>query len=189
MKCCFLNAEEEAAFEKMKAVAVDIGFSQVGLLDASTLVFRQEVRDMCAANTCHMYGVNWACPPGCGTLEECSGRASGYRWGLLVQTVGELEDNMDIEAMMETEADHKEHFLEGNRRFRELYPNLMALGAGTCVICKKCSYPDNPCRFPERRISSMEAYGLVVSDTCTANGMKYYYGMNTIAYTSCYLLA
>ena len=188
MRCCFLNAEEEAAAEKMVALAKGAGFTEVGILDASTLVLRQEVRDMCNADKCRMFNHNWACPPACGTLDECQERISGYRWGILVQSVGQLEDSMDIETMMDTEHDHKEHFKEAIGLLREHYPRLMPLGTGTCTICKKCSYPDAPCRFPERRISSMEAYGLVVSDTCTANGMKYYYGPNTIAYTACYLL-
>ena len=36
--------------------------------------------------------------------------------------------------------------------------------------------------------SSMEAYGMVVMETCKANGMGYYYGPQSIAYTSCFLL-
>jgi hypothetical protein len=34
----------------------------------------------------------------------------------------------------------------------------------------------------------MEAYGLLVTQICTDNGMKYYYGPDTLAYTSCFLL-
>ena len=34
----------------------------------------------------------------------------------------------------------------------------------------------------------MEAYGLVVSDTCTDSGMAYNYGKNTITYTGCVLV-
>ena len=35
---------------------------------------------------------------------------------------------------------------------------------------------------------SMEAYGLLVSDACTSAGLEYYYGKNTMTYTSCILL-
>ena len=68
------------------------------------------------------------------------------------------------------------------------WPGLLALGAGTCTRCKECTYPDAPCRFPDKRVSSMEACGLVVMDTCKANGLGYYYGPQSIAYTSCFLL-
>ena len=90
--------------------------------------------------------------------------------------------------MMEAEAAHKEHFNALHERLLETWPGLLALGAGTCTRCRECTYPDAPCRFPEKRVSSMEACGLVVMDTCKANGLGYYYGPQSIAYTSCFLL-
>ena len=35
--------------------------------------------------------------------------------------------------------------------------------------------------------SSMEAFGLLVSEVCTACGMTYYYGKNTLAYEACFV--
>ena len=73
-------------------------------------------------------------------------------------------------------------------RLRQETSGLLALGAGSCTRCKQCSYPDAPCRFPERMTSSMEACGMLVLQVCKDNGLTYYYGPNTIAYTSCFLL-
>lgn len=168
--------------------ALDAGFSHVQLLDCTTMELREDVREMCAANTCGMYGKNWSCPPGCGTLESCRKRVGKYCWGILVQTVGEIEDSLDFEAMQEIEKKHKKTFQEHAKRLREHYPGLLALGAGCCTICKECTYPDNPCRFPNRCVSSMESYGILVNDLCKKNGMAYYYGAEKMAYTSCYLL-
>lgn len=164
------------------------GFSHIGVLDCGTLVLRPEVRQMCEVNTCGKYGKCWSCPPGCGTLEECREKVSKYEKGIIVQTVGVLEDELDGETMMETEALHKEHFYAFEKVLRERFPNMLAIGAGCCTKCKTCTYPDAPCRFPQQAFSSMEAYGMVVTEVCQANGMKYYYGPCTIAYTSCYLL-
>ena len=71
---------------------------------------------------------------------------------------------------------------------RPLYPKLLPLGAGCCTRCKDCTYPDAPCRFPEKMVSSMEAYGMLVLEICKANGLSYYYGADTMTYTSCFLL-
>ena len=68
------------------------------------------------------------------------------------------------------------------------YPDLLAMGTGGCTKCKKCTYPDAPCRFPNRMCPSMEGAGLVVNAVCTKNGMKYNHGPNTICYTACFLL-
>ena len=53
--------------------------------------------------------------------------------------------------------------------------------------CKPCAYPE-PCRFPGRRLVSMEAAGLLVTDACNAAGVPYNHGRLTIAYTGCALL-
>ena len=71
-------------------------------------------------------------------------------------------------------------------KVKELYPGATCLGAGGCTVCKSCAYPE-PCRFPEKAFSSMEGYGMLVSDVCTANNVPYYHGENTIAYVGCYL--
>ena len=175
----FVNAEK---------IAKQSGFTYTAFLDCNTIQLLDEVRDMCKANTCGQYDKNWACPPGCGELEECREKVAAYTWGLLVQTVGELEDSMDFEAMVETEKLHKKHFLKAAEQLREQYPDMMSLGAGSCILCKECTYPTEPCRFPNKRVSSMEAYGILVNDLCTKNNMAYYYGPDKIAYTSCYLL-
>jgi predicted metal-binding protein len=64
----------------------------------------------------------------------------------------------------------------------------MAMGTGGCSRCAKCAYPDEPCRFPDKLCPSMEGAGLVVNEVCTANGLKYNHGKDTICYTGCYLL-
>ena len=60
--------------EELKKLGEEAGFTHVSALDCSTIKLLPEVRQMCASNTCHMYGKNWHCPPGCGTLEECEAR-------------------------------------------------------------------------------------------------------------------
>ena len=173
-------------WDKVKEIIKNAGFSHIGEIRMETVEPMDEVRDMCQNENCGMYGKNWACPPGCGSLEECRKRLLSYRTGILVQTVGELEDSMDWEGIKEAEERHKKCFLETAEKLREVCPELLPLGAGTCTLCKECTYPDSPCRHPDRRVSSMEAYGILVSDICAKNQMKYYYGPESIAYTSCY---
>ena len=57
--------------KKAREIIEKAGFSFVGDLDAATLQPLDEVRDMCRTGNCGKYGKNWACPPGCGSLEEC----------------------------------------------------------------------------------------------------------------------
>ena len=165
-----------------------LGFTHAGALNMDALVFMPEVREMCAANRCHQYGTNWTCPPGCGSIEDAAARASKYTFGLLVQTVGRLEDDFDYEIIQSTGDQHKDNFIRLAEHVRERYPDMLPMGAGGCRICDTCTYPDAPCRCPDRAIPSMEAYGLWVSKVCELSGVPYYHGKLTVTYTSCYLL-
>ena len=162
------------------------GFSCAAPVNPSKLSLRTEVRDMCAAGKCRAYGHNWTCPPNCGTLEECEAKLRQMECGLLVQTVGELEDSFDYETMAEMEKAHLAHFHALADLLRAKYPGVLCLGSGGCRLCDSCAYPA-PCRFPERACSSMEGWGLLVSDACKAADIPYYHGRNTLAYTACYL--
>ena len=115
-------------YEALRRQGQQAGFTHVAPLKVSTIQLLPEVRDMCATNSCGAYGQKWSCPPGCGTLEECRQRLQGYTEGILVQTVGELEDEMDGETMMETERRHKATFYRFLDELLPQYPGLLALG-------------------------------------------------------------
>ena len=168
--------------------ALSEGFSHAGPLNVEALVFMPEVREMCSVDRCNMYGKSWRCPPGCGSIEEAAEEASHYAFGILVQTTGHMEDEFDYETIEETGKKHIRNFESLVAKLRKRYAKILPMGAGTCKLCEACTYPDAPCRFPDRAISSMEAYGLWVSKVCELSGIPYNYGKLTLTYTSCYLL-
>lgn len=167
--------------------ALDMEFDLAAPLDIATLKPRQDVRDMCSADKCRAFGKNWTCPPHCGTLAECEAKMQSCSRGILLQTVGQMEKAIDTKAYRRTEARHLELFHQLSRLVREVHPGALCLGSGGCRICKQCAFPE-PCRFPELACSSMEGYGLFVTQVCRDNGVKYYHGEKTITYTACILL-
>jgi predicted metal-binding protein len=175
-------------FEAIRDLALDCGFSHVGELDVATIRVREEVRETCAENKCRAYGKNWSCPPGCGTLAECEARIRKYSRGVILQTTGTLEDSLDGEMMMQIAQEHGAHFEAFGEKIKALYPDSMLIGAGSCMRCETCTYPDAPCRFPAKLTSSMEALGMIVSDVCKDNHLPYYYGPNTLTYVGCVLI-
>lgn len=174
-------------YETIAKMAASSGFEAWSPLDVAAIALKQEVRDMCAGNSCGQYGKRWSCPPGCGSLKVCAQNLTEYTHGILVQTIGEVEDSFDFEAMMEIEQKHKERFAKMYELLRKQQLPVLALGSGCCTQCTQCTYPKEPCRFPQKMVSSMEAYGILVSEVCQANGLAYYYGPQKIAYTSCFL--
>jgi predicted metal-binding protein len=174
-------------YPKIADLALSCGFTDVGELLVSTLKFLPEVRDMCAVDKCGRYDKSWACPPACGTLEEMTEKVASFERGIIVQTVGQLEDSFDFEGIQDAAARQADSFAKLWDALRPDY-TLFPMGSGGCARCEKCTYPDAPCRYPDSVAASMEACGLVVSQTCTDNGVKYNYGKDTIAFTACFLI-
>lgn len=167
-------------------IAKTMGFDAAAPLDPKTLAAREDVRDMCAADKCGAYNKNWTCPPACGTVEECQERMCSFDHGILLQSIGHLTKAIDSKCYRETERRHMQNFYAFAEEIRKVYPNALCLGAGGCRVCKQCAYPE-PCRFPEKAMSSMEGYGLFVTQVCRDAGVPYYYGERTITYTACVL--
>ena len=175
-------------FTTLTELAMKSGFTHCAPLDVSTLEFLQDVRDMCNPKQCNRYDKSWACPPACGSLDEMRERVKGYTGGLLVQTVGDLEDSYDWEGIQETAKRQSGSFGRMWDELEKEYASVLAMGTGGCIKCETCTYPDNPCRFPERMAASMEACGLYVSKVCIDNGLAYNYGPNKMAFTACFLV-
>ena len=179
-----MGFDDEIAHWIKKAMAM--GFDVAVPICVDTLQPRADVRDMCAGDRCRAYGKNWTCPPYCGTLESCAEKISGYRWGILLQTVGKTEKTIDTKAYRQTEQRHLQQFYSLADAMRQKYPDALCLGSGGCRICKACAWPEL-CRFPDKACSSMEGYGLFVTQVCRDNGCRYHYGDKTVTYTGCIL--
>lgn len=166
--------------------AEEVGFSHAGIINMAKLELRSEVREMCSTDRCGRYNTCWTCPPACGSLETLRKQLYKYSSGIIVQSTGHLEDEFDVETMLETEQIHKRRFSTLADVLRAAGAEFLSLSAGTCTVCKKCAYP-MPCRYPDKAISSMEAYGILVSQLCIDSNIGYYYGKGTITYSGCFL--
>lgn len=170
-------------YSKIESLAVDIGF-QAAPLDPSILQADQRVREMCAENRCRKYDASWSCPPACGPLDVLSQKMHSYSDGILLTSVIPIDGDYDLDGIRKGEILHKKNFDTLVRQTRILFSNCMPLGAGSCSRCVKCTYPDAPCRFPDKLYPSMEACGLFVSRVCDQCGLKYNNGPGTITFVS-----
>jgi predicted metal-binding protein len=166
--------------------AKEMGFDAAAFVDPQMLIAREDVRAMCTADKCGAYNKNWTCPPACGTIEDCQKKMQKYENGILLQSIGHMSKAVDSKCYRETERRHMQNLVAFAEEIRKQYPNALCLGAGGCRVCRQCAYPQK-CRFPEKAMSSMEGYGLFVTQVCRDAGMPYYYGERTITYTACVL--
>ena len=171
-------------FDKMIAEAISLGSFKANIIKTENIVTASVFRDICASNACGMYGRCYMCPPDVGDIEELMRDVSNYDYALVYQTVTELEDSFDFEGMIE--AKKKSYPLAQSLRkvFADMnISKVLHLGAGGCGVCETCAKKTNePCRFPEKAMPSLEAYGINVSELAKAADMNYINGQNTVTY-------
>lgn len=170
--------------EGLTASVLELGACHAAVVPVNEISFEPEFRKMCESNACGMYGRSWMCPPYVGEVEALIDRAKGYRWALVYQTISDLEDSYDFEGMMEAGKRMNDLTQRIREEFSdELGADVLFLGAGGCRLCPECAIKEEqPCRFPDKAMSSLEAYGINVSQLAKLAGMKYINGENTVTY-------
>lgn len=163
---------------------IELGAFKANVIEVKDIQFEVRFRDMCASNVCGNYGKCWTCPPDCGEINEMISELSEYKYALVYQTVGQLEDSYDFETMVEVGTEHHERVRKVRELIAEKYSGeVKHLGAGGCRICEVCAKKtDEPCRYPDMALVSLEAYGINVSKLAETAGMKYINGQNTVTY-------
>ncbi|MGI6090636.1 MAG: DUF2284 domain-containing protein [Saccharofermentanales bacterium] len=168
--------------------ALEQGADNAAIIEVSEIAFRPEFREACIQNTCGKYGKCWMCPPDVGDIYTLIEEAKTYRYALVYQSIGQLEDSFDIEGMQEAAKVHKDLTLRLAAQFESILDSPLKMGAGGCHICERCARIDNmPCLHPSKAIISMEAYGIAVSELAPLCGMKYINGPNTVTYFGAFL--
>lgn len=171
--------------ERLAETAVSLGAFRAAVIPAEQIPTDASFRTLCAANACGNYGRNWMCPPDVGEPETLIAGLKSYRYALVYQTVGQLEDSFDFEGMTEAGARHNRLMIA----LREAVAGesgitrRLFLGAGGCRLCEVCAKrTDEPCRHPTLAVASLEACGVNVSALAPLAGMKYINGQNTVTY-------
>ena len=147
--------------------------------------FSAEVQAACAENLCGQYGTCHTCPPGCGEWDVLAAKYRAYRGAFLYTTLHKPKGACDFSEMLRSGNDHRrvdDALIDAlhDAGFRD----FVLSGAGSCPVCKKCTYPDAPCRFPDKARSAMEALGIDVVALAADKGITYDHGKGTVTYFS-----
>lgn len=156
---------------------------QYQFFETSELTFSPRVRYICETE-CTQYGKSWACPPGTGSLEECRARCLSYPHALLITTMTEVEDISDLPETLSTRLPHEEITRQVNDLLRAQGAETYPLSTESCAICPACSYPDAPCRHPERMFPCVESQGILVTELAERYGIEFQAGGNIVTWFS-----
>ena len=166
----------------LKEAAANSGFTEFGLIQTKDLRFYPEIRQFCQGNSCRNYDKSWACPPAIGSLEECREKVLKYDNMLLFSQKFQLEDSFDFEGMAEGMHSFKSTVDRFAEIIRPVVSDVLILSNEGCGRCKVCTYPEAPCRFPDRLYPSLEGFCFIVSELAGQAGIRYNNGPDTVTF-------
>lgn len=165
--------------------AISKGFTHAVLLDDPELECEPRLRQYCNPEGCPDHGSNWVCPPGCGSLAECAEKIKGFKRGVLLQSVSELEPAFkDYKALNRRHNTRLKEFVE---TIRHEYSDVFVLTSGGCIFCESCAYPE-PCLKPDIRMNSLSAYGIDVGKLCGKAKLEYSFRPDRLYYVALVLI-
>jgi len=169
--------------------AAGVRVHEWAVMPADMLVFSQQLLEYCKTNVCGNYNKSWTCPPVCESMEEQRKKILGCENVFVFTTMHNLEDSFDYEGMTRGREKHALLTIEVKKRLN----GVSIYGAGSCPVCggkegkDLCAFPA-PCPFPEKKIGSIEAAGINVTELSKAAGLAYNNGPNTVTFFSMALL-
>lgn len=153
------------------------GFSRCQMVKskppAVTAHSMSECRRLCKDNKCGTYNVNWGCPQGAGTEEECIGLVKQYAKAVIIYQRIENVDIHDSELVSSYSYEHQGLCRRMANAMREAgYRDVLPLSNGGCGYCGTCAYP-NPCRYPPQMVPSVSAFGINMDEYINSLGLNF----------------
>lgn len=161
--------------------ALDYGADKAELIAPAKLVCSNSFRAYCEDNLCGFYGKCWSCPPDVGEIEVLTGQLRNYEHIVIYQVISPVEDISNQEEIYTA----GERLSATSQKLQSLLRSalnkpFLHLG-GSCHLCPECTKLYNePCRYPDKLLPSLSAYGVDVCKTCEGTSLSYMNGENTI---------
>ena len=169
-----------SAKEIIEQVASEYAICEYAFGLEKDVPFSEKVRYICETD-CERYGKCWACPPYGGAVNANIEKCGKYENIFVFSTVTEVADAWNARACLAVKEEHERISREINARLKAQGLDFLMLSTG-CTKCHPCACPDEPCRFPEEQISSMESHGIVIMQLADEMGLSYSYGSDCIVY-------
>ncbi len=152
------------------------------IIDACEIPFDEKSRQYCSANLCGEYGRTWTCPPAAGETAECIERVKSFDKAFVFTHKGfiaDMKDSLQIDILRNETMGILYSVCEKLRKDGVCH---LALGCSGCKFCEKCTYPDAPCRFPEKAVYPAEAFCVDVASLAEKVGFEYLAGENIVTF-------
>ena len=174
--------------ENMIRMAAEEGFAAAAVIRTEEIPLDASFRPLCEENLCGKFGVNYSCPPDCGSPEQMRERLLSKKHALVLQTIWEIADYGDNKAIKEAKSAHNAATIRLAKRLRAEGCEGFFVGASGCSLCDPCELVEHrPCRFPEFQYSCMSAYCVFVRELTEKCGIEYDCGSGLLAFFGMYV--
>ena len=174
--------------QDMINLALAENFAGAVVVDTKDIVFDPIFRPCCEENLCGQYGINYTCPPDCGTPEDMERKIRAHKKALVLQTIWEIPDMSDTAATKPAKKAHNAAQLRLAKKFREGGVPGFLVGASGCALCSPCHLKNGePCPHPLERYSCMSAYCIFVQKLAEHCGIDYDCGPGLLAFFGMYV--
>lgn len=172
-----MKAETEAIIEEILG---NYPVCEYFFLPQSELTLSPAVKELCDADTA-VYGERRHVPPAPASYEKCIAELQQYSDALLFDAVYEVDDAYDLERCSEARIAHGQMVRAIADDMEQRFGKVMPLSI-SCDLCEDCSCPKERCKLPEKKIVSMDSYGVQIMKTLSDHDIMYDYGINTAIY-------
>jgi len=177
--------------QKLIEAALEAGAAKAVVINGADIVLSSAFRDICKSNQCGGYGRCWMCPPDIGPIDILMEQVRAYPRGLWYQSIAKIEDSFDIEGMFAAGEEHARLSQRIQQNVSALLEKpFLHLSCGGCHLCPTCAkVAGEPCRMPNKALSSLEGYGVDVYQTTKNTPLLYINGQDTVTYFGIVLFA
>ena len=131
-------------------------------------------RRFCEENRCGKYNANYSCPPNCGTVEELRQKTLAEDKVVIFTTHWNIDDHADRDGIEAAKKYHNTAALHLLNQLRDAGYDGFVVGYNGCNLCNPCKRVLNePCAFPDKRISCMSAYCINVTQLAQKCGLEF----------------
>ena len=172
-----MTNEEQAIIEEILG---NYPLCEYFFLPRTELTLSPAVKELCAADAA-VYGERRHVPPALQSYEKCVAELEQYSDALLFDAVYEVADAYDLERCAEARVAHGQTVRNIADEMEAHFGKVLPLSI-SCDLCEDCPCPKGRCKLPEKKIASMDSYGVQIMKTLADRDIMYDYGIDTAIY-------
>ena len=163
-----------ANMQKILNYAQLVGFDASAVVQTNQIPFDRNLLNYCKENLCGRYGVNYSCPPHCGTPEQMQQKILQARYAVVVQSLFDDVNFDDKQKVANCKMLHNNRLEQMLQLCKQSGYHAFVVGATGCEKCEVCGVTTGqPCPHSQQIFSCTSAYCIDVAQLLQMCNLAY----------------